>query len=71
MAVMAGEELPGKLRTQTDELRGEIRAQADVFRYEMNEFRREMNERFDSLNRRLVGGTAVIVAVIIGSNLLD
>jgi hypothetical protein len=70
MAVMAREEPPGKLRMHTDDLRGEIRTQADAFRHEMDEFRREMNERFDSLNRRLAGGAAVIVAAIIGSNLL-
>jgi hypothetical protein len=70
MAVMAREDRSGETRTQTEELSSEIRAQADAFRREMNEFRREMNERFDGANRTLMRGVAVILAAIIGSNLL-
>lgn len=64
------EELRYEIRTQTDEIRREIRFQADGLRYEIREFRREMNERLDSLNRTLVGAVVVIVAAIIGSNSL-
>lgn len=72
-----GEELRDEIRSQGDaiktqgkELRGEIAAQGEGLRREMNDLRREMNERFDSANRTLVGAVAVIVAAIVGSNLL-
>lgn len=37
---------------------------------EMKELRQEMHRRFDSLNRRIIGGSAVLVAIIIGNNAL-
>jgi hypothetical protein len=63
-----GESLRAEMKAQGDELRAEGKAQGASLRSEMNELRREMNERFDSANRTLVGAVAVIVAAIIGSN---
>jgi hypothetical protein len=41
----------------------------ELLHIEMREFRREMHQRFDSLNRRIVGGSALLIAMILGSNL--
>ena len=37
---------------------------------EIRELRHEMNAHFDGLNRTLIGGFFVVVAAIIGSNVL-
>ena len=37
---------------------------------EIKELRREMNARFDALNRNMIGGLFVVVAAMIGSNVL-
>jgi predicted nucleic acid-binding Zn-ribbon protein len=63
-----GAELRGEAKAESAELRAAIEAQGQNHRSEMNELRREMNERFDSANRNLVGAVVVIVAAILGSN---
>ena len=35
---------------------------------EIKDLRREMNARFDALNRNLIGGLFVLIAAVIGSN---
>jgi predicted nucleic acid-binding Zn-ribbon protein len=46
------------------ELRGEIKD----LRGEVTALRTEMHERFESLNRTLIGAAVAIVAALIGSN---
>lgn len=63
-----GDELRAEIKGQGKELRADNAALGQNLRSEMNEFRREINERFDSLNRNFVGAVVAIVAALIGSN---
>ncbi|HEU4463257.1 MAG TPA: hypothetical protein VFR75_11760 [Solirubrobacterales bacterium] len=51
-----------------DDLQAEMRAGFGRVDGEIKELRREMNTRFDAMNRNMVAGFFVIVAAIIGSN---
>jgi len=52
------------------ELRGDLNRDVGGLRSEMNARFDKMNERFEALNRTLIGGLFVVVAAIIGSNVL-
>jgi hypothetical protein len=53
-----------------DDLQAEMRAGFARIDGEIRELRREMNARFDAVNRNMFAGVIAIVAAIIGSNAL-
>jgi uncharacterized coiled-coil DUF342 family protein len=57
-------EMKSEIGGLRSELKSEMKSQGDGLRNEM----RELNARFDSLNRTLIGGAAAIVAALIGVN---
>jgi hypothetical protein len=56
------------LNKKVDEMKVEMREGFARVDMEIRELRREMNERFEGVNRNMLAGFFVIVAAIIGSN---
>jgi tetrahydromethanopterin S-methyltransferase subunit G len=60
----------GFAETKLEMREGFARVDKDIgeLRVDLKDLHGEMNERFDALNGRLIGGFFVLVAAIIGSN---
>ena len=56
------------LRAEIADTKAEMRAGFARVDGEIRELRREMNERFEAVNRNMIAGFFVVVAAIIGSN---
>jgi hypothetical protein len=62
------DDLQAEMRTGFADTKAEMREGFARVDGEIKELRREMNARFEALNRTLIGGLFVVVAAIIGSN---
>jgi hypothetical protein len=59
-----------RLDADIRELRRDLNHQVDGLRGEMNDRFNSVDARFDALNRNMIAGFFVIVAAIVGSNVL-
>lgn len=60
----------GELKAEIADTRAEMRHGFDRVDTETRELRREMNARFDAMNRNMFAGVIAVVAAVIGSNAL-
>jgi hypothetical protein len=64
------DDLQAEMRQGFVDTKAEMRAGFARVDGEIRELRREMNERFEAVNRNMIAGSIAIVAAIIGSNAL-
>ena len=62
------DDLQAEMRQGFVDTKAEMRAGFARVDGEIREMRREMNERFEAVNRNMIAGLFVIVAAILGSN---